>query len=241
MGVTSDESRKPVEGADLADDDRELLAELAEAEAAEAEARAAAARARAAAIRRRQHADEPVVADVSEGEQPSGSPPRRLRWPRRSSTVAGVVAVGCTAALLAASGYMTWQHRAMMQTEQASAEFTAAARQVVVTLLSIDFGDAQADVQRILDVSTGEFREDFEAAADDFVKVAQDAAVTTEARVTAAAVESMTPDSAVVLVTAATTVTNAAGAKDDPRSWRLSVNVARDGDQIKMSKVEFVP
>ncbi|CAN3127588.1 Mce-associated membrane protein [Mycobacterium sp. smrl_JER01] len=238
--MTSDESRKPVEGADLADDDRELLAELAEAEAAEAEARAAAARARAAAIRLRQHADEPVVADVAEGEQPNGSPSRRWRWPHRS-TVAGVVAVGCTAALLAASGYMTWQHRAMMQTEQASAEFSAAARQVVVTLLSIDFGDAQADVQRILDVSTGEFREDFEAAADDFVKVAQDAAVTTEAQVTAAAVESMTPDSAVVLVTAATTVTNAAGAKDDPRSWRLSVNVARDGDQIKMSKVEFVP
>ena len=57
----------------------------------------------------------------------------------------------------------------------------------------------------------------------------------------AAAVESMTDDSAVVLVSATSTVTNAAGAKQDPRPWRLSVNVARDGDRVKISKVEFVP
>jgi len=48
-------------------------------------------------------------------------------------------------------------------------------------------------------------------------------------------------DSAVVLVSATSRVTNAAGAKQEPRSWRLSVNLQREGDQIKMSKVEFVP
>ena len=57
----------------------------------------------------------------------------------------------------------------------------------------------------------------------------------------ATAVESMTDDSAVVLVAATSNVTNAAGAKQDPRPWRLSVSVARDGDQIKISKVEFIP
>ena len=54
-------------------------------------------------------------------------------------------------------------------------------------------------------------------------------------------VESMTDDSAVVLVSATSRVTNSAGAKQEPRSWRLSVNLERIGDQIKMSKVEFVP
>jgi len=38
-----------------------------------------------------------------------------------------------------------------------------------------------------------------------------------------------------------TNVSNAASNKQDPRSWRLSVDVTRDGDQIKLSKVEFVP
>jgi Mce-associated membrane protein len=51
----------------------------------------------------------------------------------------------------------------------------------------------------------------------------------------------MTDDSAVVLVSATSRVTNAAGAKQEPRAWRLSVDLQRDGGQIKMAKVEFVP
>ena len=51
----------------------------------------------------------------------------------------------------------------------------------------------------------------------------------------------MTKDSAVVLVTAATTISNSAGANQQPRTWRLSVDVVDDGGQIKMSKVDFVP
>jgi Mce-associated membrane protein len=65
--------------------------------------------------------------------------------------------------------------------------------------------------------------------------------VVTEVNVNAAAVESMSDDSAVVLVSASSRVTNVAGAKQEPRSWRLSVDLKRDGDQLKMSKVEFVP
>jgi Mce-associated membrane protein len=59
--------------------------------------------------------------------------------------------------------------------------------------------------------------------------------------VTATAVESMTADTATVLVAATSRVTNAAGAKQEPRAWRLAVNLARDGGQIKLAKVEFVP
>jgi Mce-associated membrane protein len=65
--------------------------------------------------------------------------------------------------------------------------------------------------------------------------------VITEVTVNSTAVESMTNDSAVVLVSASSRVTNSAGAQQEPRSWRLSVNLQRDGGQIKMSKVEFVP
>jgi Mce-associated membrane protein len=51
----------------------------------------------------------------------------------------------------------------------------------------------------------------------------------------------MSPDSAVVLVTAATTISSSAGADQQPRSWRLSVTMLREGAQIKMSKVDFIP
>jgi len=215
--------------------DADLLAEKAEAEAAEAESAAAAARERASRLRQ-QAAAEPAQA-------PPSRPPRlrvhlsSLRW----MTVAAAVALLCTAALLTVGGYLTWDHRKTVHDERMRAEYTAAARQVAVSLMSIDHNNADADVQRIIDNSTGEFRDEFAQASEDFVRLAKDAKVTTEATATAAAVESMTDDAAVVLVAVSSTVTNTEGAKDAPRNWRLSVDLRRDGDQIKMAKVEFVP
>jgi Mce-associated membrane protein len=178
------------------------------------------------------------AADESEEEQVG-----RRRWPvgRILKILAAAVAVFCTGALITLSVLMVIDHRHQAAEQQRSAEFTAAARQSVVTLMSLDFNKAKEDVQRIIDNSTGQFRDDFKNQADDFIKVAQDSKVVTDVTVNATGVESMTDDSAVVLVSATSRVTNTAGAKQEPRSWRLSVNLQREGDQIKMSKVEFVP
>ena len=43
------------------------------------------------------------------------------------------------------------------------------------------------------------------------------------------------------MVVATSQVTNANGANEDPRPFRMSVTVTRDGDTCKMSNVEFVP
>ncbi|WP_232836150.1 hypothetical protein [Mycolicibacterium smegmatis] len=218
--------------------DGDLRAEKAEAEAAEAESAAAAARERASRLRQQAGA----------ATEPARGRPRRFRVRLsrpRWTTVAAAVALLCTAALLTVGGYLTWDHRKTVHSERMraeyTAEYTAAARQVAVSLMSIDHNNANGDVQRIIDNSTGEFRDEFTRASEDFVRLAKDAKVTTEATATAAAVESMTDDAAVVLVTVSSTVTNAEGAKDSPRNWRLSVDLRRDGDQIKMAKVEFVP
>ncbi|MDV3127769.1 hypothetical protein M1247_22825 [Mycobacterium sp. 21AC1] len=243
----------------------------AEAEEAEAAAAAARARARAIRLRREAAEaaaedapaddtpaddapadeapagdDEPKADDNEAADDPVGdsaAPRKRLRLPggRTAKIVGAGVAVVVTAALLAASGYMVWHHNQAQNEQRRAAEFAAAARQGVVTLMSLDFNHAKEDVQRIIDSSTGEFRKDFEDTAGDFTKVAEQSKVVTEASVNSTAVDSMTDDSAVVLVAATSNITNAAGAKQDPRNWRLSVTVARDGDQIKLSKVEFVP
>ena len=167
---------------------------------------------------------------------------RRPRLPR--PTWRGIVAalvILVTAALLALSGYMIWEHREAERLRQLDAEYSAAARQSVVTLMSLNFNNAEEDVQRIIDNSTGQFKDDFELQAQDFVQVAQDSKVITEVSVNATGVESMTEDSAVVLVAASSRVTNTGGANQEPRTWRLSVHLQREGDQLKMSKVEFVP
>lgn len=245
-------------------DDLVLSAEEAEAMAAEAEAAAVAARARARAIRLRREADEATKtahpadetadsephaqdAEVAAGEPldapvaPAGADAGRGRAFRAAKVAAVVLAVLGIAGMAAFSGWIVWQHRDAEHQRQLDAEFSAAARQGVVSLMSLNFDSAQADVQRILDNSTGQFKEDFQSQAEEFTKVAESSKVVTEATVTATAVQSKTEDTADVLVAANSTITNAQGAKENPRNWRLIVSVARDGDQIKMAKVEFAP
>jgi Mce-associated membrane protein len=239
------------------------LAEQAEAEAAEAEALAAAARARALAIKLRREAQaqaeeeaEAATADADaddsaeETDETSDAPAptetaepgpgrRRLRVPNWAEglTVAAVVAI---CALLGVSGWMAWHHHNVVQERQRAAAYIAAARQGVVNLTSLDFNKAKEDVQRVLDSATGAFKDDFQRRAQDFESVVKDSKAVTEGSVAAAAVESMNNDSAVVLVLANERVTNIAGAKDQPRTFRFRVSVVHDGDQLKLSKVEFV-
>ncbi|KUH80359.1 MULTISPECIES: hypothetical protein [unclassified Mycobacterium] len=179
-------------------------------------------------------------AAVATAEAPGRS--RRLRMPRiRWKFVAAALAVLLILAFAAASGFMVWHHRQAVAEQERTAEFAAAARQSVVTLMSLDFNKAQEDVKRIIDNSTGQFKADFEAQAEDFAKVAKESKVVTEVTVNVAAVKSMTDNNATALVSATSRVTNTAGANQEPRSWRLMVDLVREGDQIKMSKVEFVP
>jgi Mce-associated membrane protein len=186
-----------------------------------------------------------------EPEPPAGSTEstrQQLRVPglsglsalSRLSRVLAAAAILAICGLLGASGWMLWHHHTVLAERQRSAAYVAAARQGVVNLTSLDFNKAKEDVQRVLDSATGEFRDDFQRRADDFASVVKDSKAVTQGSVTASAVESMSKDSAVVLVLANERVTNSAGAKDDPRAFRFRVSVVRDGDQLKISKVEFV-
>ncbi|MEU6560788.1 hypothetical protein [Nocardia nova] len=186
--------------------------------------------------------DDPDLADTGRDDRK-----RRLRrlpvaLPRITRRGAGVaVAAVVLCAGLVSSGYIMWQHHDVTAKQHREAEFVAAARQGVTSLTSLDFNHAADDVKRVLDDSTGTFRDDFQNRADDFAKVIQQSQVATEGHVNSAAVQSMSGDSAVVLVAATSKVTNSAGAKQEPRAWRLSVTVQRVDGQLKMSKVEFVP
>jgi Mce-associated membrane protein len=186
---------------------------------------------------------ETVDEEPSEAAAPKKAATNRWRWVRHlhlriALPVAAVLAI---CALVTVTVLMVLSHQKADQQRQRVAEYAAAARQGVVTLMSIDFNKAKDDVQRIIDNSTGQFRDEFQAQAGDMIKASQESKVVTTASVSSAAVQSISGDSAVVLVAAKSEVTNTAGAKNDPRTWRLAVTVSRDGNQLKMSRVEFVP
>jgi Mce-associated membrane protein len=221
----------------------------AEQELVRAEERAAAARARAAELRRTAEdgfsgASEPTEdADVAEA-QPAASRSRR-RWPwrprRPTRTAVGVgTAILLICASLAASGYFVWQHRTLVQQRQHAAEFAAAAREEVAALMSIDPAHAAENLQHTIDDTTGALKSQMEATSSYMVKNAQDAQVTTKATVQDVAIESMTKNSAVLLVVAKSDTINADKSTRPTVFWRLSVNMDRDGDRLKMSKLDFV-
>ncbi|WAJ44514.1 hypothetical protein OK015_25920 [Mycobacterium sp. Aquia_216] len=176
----------------------------------------------------------------AESESESVRSRRRVRLPSLSVTwKVAVIILIC--AFVGASGYMVWQRHETTERNQRTANFVAGARQGIVNMFSLDFNRAKEDVQRVIDSSTGQFRDDFKQRAKDFATVVEQSKVVTQGTVNAAAVQSMDGNSALVLVAASSRITNAAGAKDEPRNWRLKVTVTDDGGQYKMSKVEFVP
>jgi len=224
------------------------LARAADAEAEAAQARAEAAHARAAELRSKlEAATEAEGARVEEPTGPTGSiGSSGSTEPARPSALAQTVAVAATtlvtAGLLGATGYMAWQHHKSAQLRQSAAEFTAAARQDVVNLMSMDYNKAKESVQRVLDGSTGKFKANFDETSDEFIKALQDEKIFTTATVNDAAVDSMAGDSAVVLVSATSQREGKQAPKDQqqPRVWRIVLTLEREGDQIKMSGVEFI-
>jgi Mce-associated membrane protein len=224
----------------------EVMAQLAEAEAAEAEALADAARAKATAARLRGSPETPGADEVNETVAAevieTVDEPARRRWtalPWSKIGVAAVVVAIC--AMLALTGLMISQHRQVEAQRAHRAEFVTSASEGVLALLSIDYNHAKADVQKVIDHSTGTFRDDFTKGGDDFVKTAEQSKAVTVGKISAAALESENGDTGVVLLAASSQVTNANGARQDPRAWRMSVTMTRDGGKLKMSNVEFVP
>ena len=205
------------------------MAELAEAEAAEAQARVEAARAEARVAQLRSSVEESTADSDDE----------RSNVPWTKLVLAAGVLMICV--MLTVSGLMIRDHRRVVANRAGDAEFIAAASQGVVALLSIDYANARADVQRVIDLSTGTFKEDFVKNADDFIKTAEGSKSVTLGSISAAALESASGDTGIVSVAAKSEVTNSIGARRDSRSWRMNVTVTRDGGQLKTSNVEFVP
>jgi Mce-associated membrane protein len=230
-------------------------------EIAQAETRAEAARARAIRLRQQaeaastdhgnrssvQETDGERDVSVAFAEEEAESAPsrrRRLHRPLRLSgrkALAAAAAVVFICATLTASGYLAWHHHKVVQQRQRTAEFAAAARNAVVTMMSLDPRTARDDMQRFADNTTGLFKAGILMGAEDAVKALEQSKVSSKGAVQAAAVESMTEDSAIVLVAAKSEFTKPGQAKPESRTLRLVVDVQRDGGQLKISRIEFVP
>ncbi|MDV7355046.1 hypothetical protein R4282_18795 [Rhodococcus oxybenzonivorans] len=149
-----------------------------------------------------------------------------------------LVAVAAIFAVLAVFQFAA--HRAAEAARAEDAVILGAANSGLNAMLSVRESSAAEDVRNVLDHSTGAFAKDFEARSSSFVSVVQAAKVVTQGQVVAAGIESRNGDSATVIVAASSTVTNAAGAANESRNWRLRVTMTEHEGTYKMSKVDFV-
>jgi Mce-associated membrane protein len=187
------------------------------AELARVEAHAEAARARAVRLRQvaeaasgdpenRSRAEDTDSDDagVTLGEREAESAPSVRRWLHRPSRKAMTAAAGLVVicASLMASGYVVWHHHDVAQQRQRGAEFATAARNAVVAMMSIDATKVRDDLQHFADDTTGSFKVGILMGAEGVVKQIEQSKISVKAAVQAVAVQSMTEDSAVVLVAA---------------------------------------
>ncbi|BBZ51962.1 Mce protein [Mycobacterium heidelbergense] len=193
-------------------------------------------------------ADEIDDAGRVDGDE-SQSKDRLARWrgratPRLSHPAAALVASAAVVAALA--GLAGWLGHRAYEAHEANAKrelYVQVARQGAVNLTTINYTEVDADVQRILDSSTGAFRDDFEQRSKPFVEVVKAAQSKSEGTITDAGLESERGDSAQVLVAVAVK-SRTAGGEEAPREWRMRIevrSVGPDARDAKVSNVVFVP
>lgn len=177
--------------------------------------------------------------DTDEAEAPGevapvGSPMSHVKL----ALIAGVVGVLALASLAGWLGYRTYESN---RAEAQRNVFLQVGRQGALNLTTIDWQQAEADVQRILDSATGSFYDDFQQRAEPFVQVVKQAQSKSVGTVSEAGLESATDSEAQVLVAVSVQTTNAGAPEPQPRAWRMRIAVQEIDGQAKVSNVEFVP
>jgi len=158
--------------------------------------------------------------------------------PVRLALIAGLIAVVALAGLTGWTGYRAYK---AYQGEQERQLFLQVGRQGALNLTTIDWQNAEADVQRVLDSATGTFYDDFQNRSAPFVQVVKQAQSKSVGTISDAGLESASSNEAQVLVAVTVTTSNVGAPEQEPRAWRMRLTVQKVGDEAKVSNVEFVP
>jgi len=148
------------------------------------------------------------------------------------------------ATAVALAGLGGWWGIRAYQSHQAELQrglLLQAARQGAVNLTTIDYEQAESDVQRVLDSATGNFYDDFNRRSKPFIEVVKAAQAKSVGTVTEAGIEIDGAEETDVLVGVTVKTTNASGADQVPRSWRMRISLTQVDSQPKISNVAFVP
>lgn len=115
-----------------------------------------------------------------------------------------------------------------------------AARQMTHDFTTYKYDTWDADAQRVIDGSTGQFKQEFSDAAGSVKTSVVSGKVTSTGEVLEAAVQSIDTDSAQILMVADAVVTNAAQDGAKRRHYRIKLEMVREGDRWLVADLKAV-
>jgi Mce-associated membrane protein len=155
----------------------------------------------------------------------------------RLAVAVGAVVVVAMAGIAGWTSYGAWRcHR----TEQQRELFLRAARQSAHDMTTISHVNVESDVQRILDLSTGQFHDAFAQRQQPFIEHIKQEQSSSQGTVTEAGLESVGSNSARALVTVAVKLTKADSGEQKLDGFRLRIDLQQMGTGAKVSEVEYV-
>lgn len=151
-----------------------------------------------------------------------------------------IAALGFLVVLVGLNIWAGWQALSERRDEHRREQMVQAGRDGLLALTTIDHQRVDQDVQRILDSSTGDFRDEFAGRAESFKEAARKAQSQSVGTVSEAALESDDGDSGRVLVALTVMTSNRGVPERSPKAWRTRVTVTEADGEFRVSTVEFI-
>ena len=189
-------------------------------------------------------ADEPPATDGPVDDE--GPPPRaaaRLRRRRFLPKPSAAVAAGLSMMIVLGglAGWLGYRADQVRHSDQQRALFLQVGQQGALNLSTIADTEAEADMKRILDTSTGTFYDQVQQRSPEFVALVKQAQTKSIGTIAAAGIESEQGHQAQVLVAVSVKTSSIGAPPQQARSWRMRITVQQLDGGAKISNVQFVP
>ncbi len=179
----------------------------------------------------------PAPAETAAPETPPAASGLRAVF---GSTVLTALWLVLVVALVAAAVFFGLKARSAEQRESSRDAALQAARQEALNLTSVDGTDLDADLQRVLQGASGQFRTEFAAQAERLKQLLTENEVRAEGRVLDAGIVRYDDDSATALVVVDSLVKNKSAPDGQNRNYRMQLVLDHVGDRWLTSSLQFV-
>jgi len=165
---------------------------------------------------------------------------RVTRVARVTPRVVWAVAVLALLASLALGATKGRDWYAARQAEQANAAALAAAKQLAVNFVTVDYQHVDADTARVKAGATGDFLKSYSSSMAELTKVLVANKTVSSVQRTEAAIVSGDRDSAVALVGVVAPTRNTAVPNGETKTYRMRLELRTVGGEWKVENLEFV-